>query len=97
MKLSFIPANLHVTKENGEYVVTMGGIEVMRSRSEKVAVAAFNRLRAELESKYPARTWTAEELAVALRDSIADGLLGHNSTRERKKKSTAGGSRTFGG
>lgn len=98
MRLSFIPADLHVAKDSdGFYLVTLGGRELLRVRSEKAAVAKFMHLRAELESKYPARTLTREEIAETLQSFIANSLVCHNSLGGRKKKTTAGGTRTFGG
>lgn len=97
MRLSFIPADLHVIKERDEYVLTMAGRELLRVKSEKTALGRFKQLRAELESKFPARKLTPEEIAEALQSSIADSLVGHNSLGGRKKKTTAGGTRTFGG
>jgi hypothetical protein len=50
-----------------------------------------------MEAKYPARELTAKEKAETLRLAFADSLLGHNSLGGRKKKTTSGGTRTFGG
>jgi hypothetical protein len=40
---------------------------------------------------------TPEEKAELLQREINESLLGHNSLGGRKKKITAGGTRTFGG
>ncbi len=50
-----------------------------------------------MEQQYPAHKLTPEETAEALRAEIADSLVAHNSLGGRKKKTTAGGTRTFGG
>jgi hypothetical protein len=97
MKLSFLPADLHLRKDDEEFVLTLAGEEILRTKVQKKAVTRFNALRTELESKYPARELTPEEKAEALQHAITDGMLGHNSLGGRKKKSTAGGTRTFGG
>ncbi|HET9285284.1 MAG TPA: hypothetical protein VFR24_25305 [Candidatus Angelobacter sp.] len=98
MKMSFLPGDLHLTSDsNGNYVVTIAGSEVLRGRSEKKAVSRFKQLRKEMESKYPARELTREERQEMLRQAVGDSLVGHNSLGGRKKKTTAGGTRTFGG
>lgn len=97
MKMSFVPGDLHLTKEQkGEFVVMMAGVEVLRG-SEKQAVARFKQLRKEMEIKYPARVLTQEERQEMLRLAVGDSLVGHNSLGGRKKKTSAGGTRTFGG
>ncbi len=54
MKASFIPADLHLTETpDGHHIVTMAGAEILRTRSQRVAVQRFNSLRRELEEKYP--------------------------------------------
>ena len=98
MKLSFLPGDLHLNQEkNGEYVVSMAGSEIHRGRSEKQAVSRFKQLRKEMEAKYPARELTQEERQEMLRQAVGDALVGHNSLGGRKKKTSAGGTRTFGG
>jgi hypothetical protein len=98
MKASFIPGDLHLTKtENGFYVVTIGDSEILRSHSQKAAAAKFNELRREMETKFPATELTAEEKTEMYKKAMRDTLVGHNSLGGRKKKTTAGGTRTFGG
>ena len=98
MNLSFLPADLHLRKsDSGFYVVTMSGQEILSTKSQRAAVAKFNGLRAEMEKRFPARELTAQEKAELLAREIKDSLVGHNSLGGRKKKTTAGGTRTFGG
>lgn len=95
--MSFIPGDLHlVTNESGEHVVTLAGSEVMRTRSQKKATERFKELRSEMEKKYPARELTSEERAAMLQAAIAEAIIGTTTVRKRKK-STARGTRTFGG
>jgi hypothetical protein len=98
MNLSFLPGNLHLSSDTeGHYVVRMAGQEIFRTKSQRAALSKFNALRVELEKKFPTREPTAEEKAELLQREIKDSLLGHNSLGGRKKKTTAGGTRTFGG
>jgi len=98
MNLTFLPGDLRLSKSaDGHFVVTMAGQEILNTKSQRSALAKFNSLRAELEKKFPSREPTAEEKAYLLRREINDSLLGHNSLGGRKKKTTAGGTRTFGG
>lgn len=75
----------------------MAGREILSTKSQRAAVAKFNSLRTELEERFPAHQLTAEEKAELLQREIKDSLVGHNSLGGRKKKTTAGGTRTFGG
>jgi hypothetical protein len=50
-----------------------------------------------MEQRYPSRELTQEEKNDLLRQEMADNLVGRNSLGGRKKKTTAGGTRTFGG
>ena len=98
MKMSFLPGDLHLSQEeNGEYVVSIAGSETHRGRSEKQAVSHFKQLRKEMEAKYPARKLTQEERQEMLKQAVGDALVGHNSLGGRKKKTSANGTRTFGG
>ena len=98
MKASFIPGDLHLTETgDGFHVIVMQGGEIFRTRSQKAAAAKFNELRREMEAKYPVAEITPQERAEMSRKSMLDAMIGHNSLRGRKKKTTAGGTRTFGG
>jgi hypothetical protein len=98
VKLSFIPGDLHLTKDSdGSFVLTIARTEILRTRSQKIAVSRFNKLRTEMEDRYPAHELTPEERAESLRRVIGDYLVGHNSLGGRNKKTTAGSTRTFGG
>lgn len=98
MNLSFLPADLHLRKsERGFYVVAMSGQDILSTKSQRVALSKFNSLRTELEERFPAHQLTSEEKAELLKREIKDSLVGHNSLGGRKKKTTAGGTRTFGG
>lgn len=98
MNLSFLPADLHLSKNaDGFFIVTVAGQEILRTKSQRSALSKFNAMRAELERKFPTREPTPKEKAELLQREINDSLLGHNSLGGRKKKTTAGGTRTFGG
>ncbi len=98
MKASFIPGELYLTETaDGFYLVTIAGVEVLRSRSERAASTKFTMLRREMESKYPTPELTSEQKAEMRRKALADAMVGHNSLGGRKKRTTAGGTRTFGG
>ena len=98
MKLSFLPGDLQLSKaEDGSYIVTIMAQTVFLSRSQRAAIDKYNELRREMESRFPARELTPEEKNELLHRQIGDSLVGHNSLGGRKKKTTAGGTRTFGG
>lgn len=98
MNLSFLPGDLHLRQEaNGIFVVKMAGKEIFSTRSQRSAISRFNAIRADLEARFPAHELTAAEKAELLQKEINNSLLGHNSLGGRKKKTTANGTRTFGG
>lgn len=98
MNLSFLPGDLHLkTNEGGMFVLTMAGEEILATKSKRAAISKFNALRRELEERFPMREPTPEEKAELLKREIGESLVGHNSLGGRKKKTTAGGTRTFGG
>jgi hypothetical protein len=67
MNLSFLPGNLHLTKNaNGIFVLTMRDQEILSTKSQRSALARFNALRAEFEKKLPVHEPTAEEKAELL-------------------------------
>lgn len=98
MKVSFLPGDLHLSKNaDGVFVVRMADQEILITKSQRSALAKFKSLRAELEKKFPIRQPTADEKARLLQREINDSLLGRNSLGGRKRKTTASGTRTFGG
>jgi ribosomal protein L13 len=98
VKASFIPGDLHFTEtQDGFHIVVIQGTEILRTRSQKAAAAKFNALRREMEARYPAAEVTPKEKAEIFRKATVDGMIGHNSLGGRKKKTTASGTRTFGG
>ena len=95
---SFIPGDLHLTESrDGFHIVILAGTEILRTRSAKAAAAKFNDMRREMEAQYPTADLTPEEKAALFRKATIDSVVGHNSLGGRKKKTTAGGTRTFGG
>lgn len=98
MKLAFLPGELFLKQsEDGAYRVTLQGQEILCTRSRKAAIQKFNQLRQEMEKRFPEREPTLREKAQMLQIAIADSLVAHNSFGGRKKKTTAGSTRTFGG
>lgn len=98
MKLAFLPGDLRLGQlEDGSYRITISGQEVFYSRSRKSAVEKFNELRADMERQFPPTGPTQEEKHAILQRAIADALVAHNSLGGRKKRSSAGSTRTFGG
>lgn len=98
MRLEFLPGELlFQDADDGTHIVTIAGQVVFRGRSQRAAVQKYNQIRTEMETRFPARPLTPEEKAELLQQAIGDSLVGHNSLGGRKKKTTAGGTRTFGG
>jgi hypothetical protein len=97
MNLSFLPGDLHLSEgSDGSYLVSLGGSEVLRTRSEKKALSTYNRLRREMESQFPTRDLPSEVKARLLEKYIGDSLVPHNGSRPQKKGIKPGSTRTFG-
>jgi hypothetical protein len=76
MNLSFLPGDLHLTKDaEGIFTVTMAGENILSTKSEPFALAKFHTLRTELENQFPARQPTEQEKAALLRDEVADSIV----------------------
>jgi hypothetical protein len=98
MKLSFLPGKLSLQSlEGGAFRVTVDAQEILLTRSQKTAVSKFNEIRKEMESKFPSHEFSEAEKAETFRRIMDDALVQHNSLGGRKKKTTAGSTRTFGG
>ncbi|MGH9412610.1 MAG: hypothetical protein ACRD0Y_02615 [Terriglobales bacterium] len=98
MKLSFAPGKLYLsTGEDGALHLSLDGEEIFCTRSQKAGISKFNAMRKEMESRFPPSESTPEQKAAAFRAMIGDALVGRNSLGGRKKKTSAGGTRTFGG
>lgn len=98
MKLAFVPGDLYLGKvEGGYFLVRLKGEEVLRTRSQRAAIAKFSELRRLLENDFPVKDLSPGQKSELMNKVIGDSLVGHNSLGGRKKKSTAGSTRTFGG
>ena len=98
MRLSFLPGDLHLIREqDGSYLVTMQGEEILRTRIEKKALTRFNAVRNELETQFPARKLTPEEKRAALSKYLLDYKAAEvRASTKPPKKDKVRGTRTFG-
>ena len=86
-----------VVPSTGGDIGVMQGHEVLRTRTEKKALAKFNALRRELELQFPARELTLEEKQAALNRSVMDyKLVQVRASTKPPKKDKIRGTRTFG-
>ena len=96
MKLSFLPAELHLREEENRYfTVFLQGNEIFRGRSSKKAITLFNELKKKFEQQFPSHDLSPEEKAEILQRTIGDELVKHNSLKAEPRKKPAR-SRTFG-
>ena len=61
MKLSFLPGELDLFDEQGQFVIQEQGKEILRTRSKRTALSKFNELRRSMEQQFPTREVTPEE------------------------------------
>ncbi len=96
MKLYFAKADLSLHKNDaGDYVLEQCGELLETFKSEKKALAKYNRIRLDLEAKMPSAEVTDEERRALLEKYLADSLVKHNSLRDEMVKKPPR-SRTFG-
>ena len=86
MNLSFLPGDLHLSK-NGEgfFVVTVAGREILSTKSRRSALGKFHALRAELEEKFPAHEPTETDRAEHLRREVNDSILENDTSATEKR------------
>jgi hypothetical protein len=100
MKLTFLPAELALTDTpDGEFIVTLKGETVLRTRREKAALAKYNQLREELAREYPTAEISDDEKTKLRLKHIGEQLVDENHYRPRdskKEKKPKGSTRTFG-
>jgi hypothetical protein len=79
MNLSFLPGDLHLSKNaEGCFVVKMAGREILNTKSERSALARFQSIKAELERQFPMREPTVEEKTELLQREIKDSVVQHS-------------------
>jgi regulatory protein YycH of two-component signal transduction system YycFG len=97
MKLSFLPGELILEKKNdGQYLVTVQGQEVLSTHSEKKAIAEYNKIRKDMEAQFPAHELSREEKTQLLLKYIAQIPRVSPIAKEKKKKYVPGSTNTFG-
>jgi hypothetical protein len=96
MRLYFQRAELLLEKNaDGEYVLKMADEILGTYQSERKAVAAYNRIRRDLEAKLPPTELTAADRRELWDRYVADSLVQHNSLKNASPKKPSR-SRTFG-
>jgi hypothetical protein len=79
MNLSFLPGDLHLSKNaDGNFVLKMADREILNTKSERSALAKLHSIRTELEERFPMREPTAEEKAELLQREIQESGVQHS-------------------
>jgi len=67
LNLSFPPGDLHLSKnEQGFFVLTLAGREILKTKSQRAAFAKYHSLRRGLEKLFPTPEPTAAEKSALL-------------------------------
>ncbi len=93
MRLYFKRAELLLHEIDGKFVLEMEGQIVETFTRESKAIAAYNRIRRELEAKMPPTEMTDADRKAILDKYLAENLASRDSSRREKKVYP---SRTFG-
>ena len=96
MKITFLPGQLELYEEQGEFFVRVKNEVVMRTHRPRAALNHFNTLRKSMEAEFPHQPPTEEELKAILARVLNDSAISETLKRPPKKRSTARSSRTFG-
>jgi hypothetical protein len=97
MNLSFLPGELNLKKtQEGSYLITIQGEEILNTRSEKKALLEFNKIRKEMESKFPAHNLSREEKTRLLMKYIGESQDIPKESKKQGRKYTPGSTNTFG-
>ena len=84
------------TTSEGAYTVRVHSEIVLTTKSSREAQKRYDKIRKEMEARFPAPELTLEDKLAAGRAAQLDALVGHNSVREPKKTVRRGSTRTFG-
>src|SRR5579864_9021575 len=93
VRLYFKGAELLLHEVEGKFMLEMEGRIVETFTQESKAVAAYNRIRRELEAKMPPSEMTDADRKAILDQYLMDTLASRKSSRPEKKVNP---SRTFG-
>jgi hypothetical protein len=97
MNLSFLPGELNLKKtKEGSYLITIQGKGILNTTSEKKALAEFNRIRKEMESRFPAHDLSREEKTQLLMKYIGESQGIPKESKKQGRKYTPGSTNTFG-
>jgi hypothetical protein len=96
MKLSYLPAELHLsTLPDGSFEVRLKGEAVFTTRSEKAAVKRFTQLRSDHGGDIPQAALTPSEKERLLKKEVGEALVDANHYEPQKLKKARRSSRTF--
>ncbi len=86
LNLSFPPGDLHLSKsEQGFFVLTLAGREILKTKSQRAASAKYHSLRRELEKLFPTPEPTAAEKSVLLEREVKDSSLEHSGPKKSRR------------
>jgi hypothetical protein len=86
VKLSFLPGDLHLTTgPGGNYLVSLKGEVVCESPSQRRAIAAFNKIRKDLEAKFPPRPLSDREKSELYFKDTVDNQVRYKGLRLRRQ------------
>ena len=91
-----LPGQLHLDETGGEFAVTLRGERVLVTRNAKRAISKFNKIRRQLETRFPAAEPTPAEATALLRKHIGECLVDDNHFRPQQEKKAKKATRTFG-
>lgn len=97
MELSFVPGQLYLRKRpDGTFTVTIGAEEVFRGKNEKKALAEYNRIRKDMEHRFPPTPLSPQERGEMLLRYLATDFHANTFKPPKKERKAPGSTRTFG-
>ncbi len=93
VRLYFAKADLLLARDGEQYVLSMGTAVLAKFSHEKKAVAEFNRIRRDLEEKFPPAELSDSDRRAAYQEFVSKFMIGRNLSDKKQKPNK---SRTFG-
>jgi hypothetical protein len=97
MEISFLPGELCLKKaSDGTFTITIASEQVFSGKNEKKALTEYNRIRKDMEEKFPPIPLTPQQRTEMLMRYLGSNFHANTFKPSNKDKKPRGSTRTFG-